>query len=336
MLKMSFDCPRGEKPDASASASAHHRHVFNGATMGTRYSAIIMTDEAQAPDGLDKALFAAVDRVDRQMSTWKPQSDLMQLNRAPVGQWIVVPEDLYTVLAEALAINRASSGLFDPAVGDMVDAWGFGASSSELDEQAIRAQLGHARPMTHELLELDRSRLAVRKTAQMKLDLCGIAKGYGVDALADVLSQFGIESGLVGIDGEMRAIGTKADGNPWAVALEKPDYAMREARGMLQLQDAAIATSGDYRHFVKVGNQTFSHTMDPRRGGPLQNDVASVSVIAQSCMTADAWATALMVMGADAGLHVARSKGINALFIMRDKGQLRDIAVGPIFEDQQG
>lgn len=326
MLKMSFD-----RPEDISMPEGQYRHVFNGKTMGTRYSAIIMSDDAQPPEGLEQALFEAVDRVDRQMSTWKADSDLMRLNRAKVGNWIEVPEDLFRVLKEAIAINRASSGLFDPAVGDMVDAWGFGASSREPDAEAIRAQLGQRRAPTYERLELDPARNAVRKKEEVTLDLCGIAKGYGVDVMADTLKAHGVKSGLVGIDGEMRAVGSKGSNMPWSVALEKPDHRLREVLGMVLLRDAAIATSGDYRHWVKVGDRTFSHTMDPRSGGPLQNDVASVSVVADSCMTADAWATALMVMGAEAGLHVARAKGINALFLVRDGNKVREISAGPVF-----
>jgi len=330
MLKMSSDNPSdGDK------GTGQHRHVFNGQTMGTRYSAIIMSEDPRCPEGLERALFEAVDRVDRQMSTWKPESDLMKLNRTSLGVWTSLPEELFRVLEEAIAINRASSGLFDPAVGDIVDAWGFGASSREPDAQTIRAQLGQKRAPTYELLEFDSAQRAVRKTAQMKLDLCGIAKGYGVDAMAKVLDDFGINSGLVGIDGDMRAVGAKLDGTAWNVALEKPDYNMRDALGMVGLQDAAIATSGDYRHWVKIGDQSFSHTMDPRLGGPLQNDVASVSVISGRCMTADAWATALMVMGADAGPCVARAKGINALFLIREGDQIRQVSAGPIFGGDQ-
>ncbi len=326
MLKMSFDMKRkGPQP------AGLHRHVFNGQTMGTRYSTIIMSEKAQRDEELENALFAAVERVDKQMSTWKPDSDLMQLNRAKVGVWTTVPANLFKVLEEALAINRASSGLFDPSVGSIVDAWGFGATSRQPDVKSIREQLGQTRPPIHALLELDHQRQAVLKKAQVKLDLCGIAKGYGVDAMAEVLNAFDIKNGLVGIDGEMRAVGSKVSGVPWSVALEKPDYSKREAFGMVHLQDAAIATSGDYRHWVKVGSRTFSHTMDPRRNGPLQNNVASVSVIAEQCMTADAWATALMVMGAEAGLHVARAKGINALFLIRDGERLKQITAGPVF-----
>ena len=327
MLKMSFDIER-----AGHQQTGLHKHVFNGKTMGTRYSAIIMSEEVQPAEGLEEALYAAVDRVDRQMSTWNPDSDLMQLNRAKVDVWTKVPADLFKVLEGAIAINRASSGLFDPAVGSIVDAWGFGATSREPDVKSIGEQLRQTRMPTHALLELDPEQQAVLKKAQVKLDLCGIAKGYGVDAMAEVLKAFDIKSGLVGIDGEMRAIGPKVKDVPWSIALEKPDYNLREAFGMVHLQDAAIATSGDYRHWVKVGNRTFSHTMDPRRNGPLQNNVASVSVIAEHCMTADAWATALMVMGAEAGLHVARAKGINALFLIRDGETLKQISVGPAFE----
>lgn len=119
MLKMSFDNPSdGDK------ATGQHRHVFNGQIMGTRYSAIIMREDTRCPEGLERALFEAVDRVDRQMSTWKPESDLMKLNRTAAGVWTNLPEELFRVLEEAIAINRASSGLFDPALGDIVDAWG--------------------------------------------------------------------------------------------------------------------------------------------------------------------------------------------------------------------
>ena len=158
---------------------------------------------------------------------------------------------------------------------------------------------------------------AVRKHAPIALDLNGIAKGYGVDRLAETLRGFGIASGLVGIDGEMRAMGLRPDGEPWAIAVEAPDPDRRAVHSVLALQDAAVATSGDYRHWVDVHGHRLSHTMNPRRGAPLTERPASVTVVAATCAEADAWATALMVLGAEEGGGLARRNGINALFLIR-------------------
>ena len=166
------------------------------------------------------------------------------------------------------------------------------------------------------------------------LDLNGIAKGYGVDRLAGVLGAFGITSGLVGIDGEMRAMGLRPDNRPWTIAVEAPDPEQRAPHSVLSLQDAAVATSGDYRHWVEVQGRRLSHTMDPRRGAPLLTSPASVTVIAKTCAEADAWATALMVLGAQDGAKLAQAQGLDALFLLRDGAEgLRAVAVGPLFSD---
>jgi thiamine biosynthesis lipoprotein len=172
----------------------------------------------------------------------------------------------------------------------------------------------------------------VRKRTSLTLDLNGIAKGYGVDCLAETLQASGIRSGLVGIDGEMRALGLRPDGKPWTIAVEMPDPARRAPHSMLALQDAAVATSGDYRHWVEVQGRRLSHTMDPRRGAPLLASPASVTVVAQTCAEADAWATALMVLGPVAGVRLAGRLDLDALFLMReDAEQIRTVAVGRLF-----
>ncbi len=156
----------------------------------------------------------------------------------------------------------------------------------------------------HEVLEIDGAH--VRKSAPIALDLNGIAKGYGVDRLAETLREHGIADGLVGIDGEMRALGLRPDGEAWTIAVEAPDAERRTPHSILALQDAAVATSGDYRHWVEVQGRRLSHTMDPRRGAPLIASPASVTVVARTCAEADAWATALMVLGPDRGAALAR------------------------------
>ena len=292
------------------------RHALNGATMGTRWSALFFTEAGFDTAGVSAALQAAVGEVDSQMSSWKPDSDLMRINRAPVGEWIPAPPRLIEVLRLGLAIGKASGGAFDPCMGDAVTAWGFGPEAAAGNR--IREALAAPRRPSWEIIDIEEGRL--RKHAAVTLDLNGIAKGYGVDRLADTLIAHGIAAFLVGIDGEMRARGLRPDGEPWTIAVEQPDYDRRAVHSVLVLEDGAVATSGDYRHWVDVEGRRLSHTMNPKSGGPLARSPASVSVVAQSCAEADAWATALMVLGPDEGCAIAARHGVQALFLMRGSG----------------
>lgn len=305
------------------------RRALNGATMGTRWSATVYAPVSTNHQALRAALAEEVERIDRQMSTWKPDSDLMRMNVSPAGVWIDLPPELMQVLAKGLEIGRASNGAFDIGLGDLVNAWGFGPQVA--DPAAMCAHLGQRRPPAHDLLDLDIERSRARKHGALQLDLSGIAKGYGVDRMMAVIERFGIASALVSLDGELRAKGVQTDGTPWVVAIEKPDYEMRAPISVLTLQDAAVATSGDYRHWVEVGEMRLSHTMDVRTGGPLKNRVASVTVLADTCMEADAWATALMVMGEAVGAAFADARGLNALYILRTRSALAQRPVGPVF-----
>ena len=293
------------------------RRTLSGPTMGTRYSCVYFPRRDIDETRLDRALFEAVDQVDRQMSTWKAHSDLNRLNAADVGTWVSIPHELELVLASAIEIGRQSKGLFDIGVGDAVNAWGFGAAAMAPDDDLIAA-LPKSRPAAHDVLDLDRLQHRVLKRAAIRLDLSGIAKGFGVDELARVMDAFDIADWLVGIDGEMRARGAKPDGSPWAVAHERPTPGVREPMGVLELTDIAIATSGTYRHFHDVEGRRVSHTMDPRSGMPLDNRTASVTVLAPTCMAADAWATALLVAGLAPGLELARRAGVQAIFVLQD------------------
>ncbi len=308
------------------------RHALNGATMGTRWSALVYTPPEFDIPALDIALARAVDRVDRQMSTWKPDSDLMRLNAAPPGTWVSLPRELMCVLAKGLEIGRASGGAFDVGVGRLVNAWGFGAVGSIPDREAIRAALRERQAPTNTVLELDAPGARARKHAQFDLDLSAIAKGFAVDEMMRTVKAFGISGGLIGLDGELEACGMKPDGTPWRVAVEKPDYDLRSPLGVVELNDAAVATSGDYRHWIEVAGARLSHTMDRSRGGPVDNAIASVSVVASSCMEADAWSTALMVLGPTAGRALAEKYGFDALLVERSARTLSQIGIGRVFE----
>ena len=304
------------------------RARLHGPTMATRWSVLCDVEAALDQAALQRALAAAVDAVDQQMSPWKPESDLMRLNRAAPDEWVALPPQIMTVLTHALEVSRQSGGAFDPTVGALVDAWGFGAARDAPDAAAIRAATQATHGPAYQSLELDPANGRARKHAPLQVDLCGIAKGYAVDRMTAVLQQHGVAHALVALDGELRALGGQADDQHWAVALESPMPGRRSAHGVLELQDLAGATSGDYRHFVQVGADRLAHTMDPRRAAPVRNDVASVTVLASDCMSADAWATALLVAGASEGMAMARHRGLEALWLLRRNASLVEVGLG--------
>ena len=262
------------------------------------------------------------------MSPWKPESDLVRLNRAPVDAWVDLPPEILEVLTCAMDIHRQSAGAFDPCVGALVDAWGFGAVRDAPDAAAIHTVRQAAPCPMREGLEIDRAAGRARKRAPVQLDLCGIAKGYAVDCMAAVLQQYGVRHALAALDGELRAVGSQASGAPWAVALESPEVGRRAVRGVIELEDMAVATSGDYRHYLNVGDARLAHTMDARRAAPVNNAVASVTVLGRTCMEADAWATALLVAGPGEGLGLAQRRGLEVLFLLRRPEGLVEMGLG--------
>lgn len=304
------------------------RIALHGPTMGTRWSASFFAPADLDVSPLRQALQIAVDQVDSQMSTWRHDSDLMRLNAAPIGEWVSVPAQLADVLCLALKIGRISGGAFDIGMGDVVTAWGFGSAPAE--PERIRAAMSVKRTPAYSAVEVKGQH--VRKSAAITLDLNGIAKGYGVDQLAETLREYGITDALVGIDGEMRALGLRPDQEAWTIAVEAPDIEQRRPYSILALHDAAVATSGDYRHWIDVQDRRLSHTMSPTRGAPLMTSPASVTVIAPTCAEADAWATAFMVLGTKEGANLAAAQGLDALFLIRNSnGSIKDIGVGGLF-----
>ena len=304
------------------------RTTLHGPTMGTRWSVSVDADTSVDLQALRQNLAAAVEQVDAQMSPWKPDSDLVRLNRAPVGEWVDLPAEILEVLDCALDVQSLSAGAFDPCVGALVDAWGFGAVRDAPDAQAINAARQSVPDVANKRLELERLTGRARKHASIQLDLCGIAKGYGVDRMAKVLQQHGVRHALAALDGELRAVGAQASGVPWAVALERPEAGRRAVHGVIELEDLAVATSGDYRHYLDVGDARIAHTMDARRCAPVNNAVASVTVLARTCMVADAWATALLVAGPNEGLAMAQRMRMDVLFLLRRAEGLTQVGLG--------
>ncbi len=278
--------------------------------MGTRWSVTCDTAPDQDREWLHEALQATVEQVDAQMSPWKPDSDLVRLNREEVGTWVELPAEPLQVLARALEINRLSAGAFDPALGDLVDAWGFGPVRDAPDAAAIRAARDQDRGPAHQRLELDLGAGRARKRAPVQLDLCGIAKGYAVDRMVDALRRHGVAHALVALDGELRALGSQADGQPWPVALESPQDG---APGGARRDRDGGPGRGDLGRLPPLragrpGARGAHHGRPP--GRTVHNDVASVTVLAATCTDADAWATALLVAGpGEAGPRPALGPG---------------------------
>ena len=319
MSRMCSDRPAN--PDALIERQA------SGPTMGARFDARYLAPAHIAHAAVADALQAAVDQVDTRMSTWKPASDLNRLNGAPVGAWVALPPDLLTVLAAALAIGRASGGAFDIAVGAAVRAWGFGPARGQPDATAIRAILASEARGAAECLEIEPAGGRARRLRDVAFDLSGIAKGYGVDALARCLEAAGIHNYLVGIDGEVRGRGRKAGGARWTVAIERPFSNADVPLALLDLDDCAVATSGNSRNRLIVNSREVSHLIDPRRQIPAPTGaVVQATVVAPDCMTADAWATALMLLGPDPGLGLLRQAGFEALIVTAEGARLGAIS----------
>lgn len=291
------------------------RHVVSGPTMGTRFSAVFHAGPGIDIDAVGRALAAAVTQVDDEMSTWKPDSDLMAFNRAPIGEWVALPANLLTVIAAGLDIGRISSGAFDIGVLDHVRAWGFQSPDGAPLPGEIARLADGAHVPAHDAIVIDIPGGRAMKRQPCAIDLSGIAKGFGVDRLAETLTGFGIAHFLVSIDGELRAGGDKPDGSPWCVAVEEPDPARRDVAGVVELVDGAVATSGNYRHRRQHDGRSYSHTIDPRTGRPVTDDVYSATVRAPTCMEADAWATVVMVLGEAGAAPLLAARGLGAMTI---------------------
>lgn len=297
-------------------ATAPTVYTLAGATMGTRWS-VKLVAAAATLSGLERGVQAQLDTVVAQMSTWEADSDLSRFNRASAGTVQALPEAFYDVLSAALDLAADTEGAYDPTAGPLVNLWGFGPDDTR-GEVPTPARLAQARSRVGwRRLALDRNTRTAVQPGGLYLDLSSIAKGFGVDQVARYLRTQGVAAFLVEVGGELRAHGRKPDGTAWRVAVESPGDEGDTALA-LTLDDLSIATSGDYRQYVDRDGRRYSHTVDPRSGEPVSHRLASVTVLHADCMQADALATALTVLGPEAGLAYANRRQIAALFVMRD------------------
>ena len=294
---------------------------LDGESMGSTWSVRYVIDNPSPPD-IRAAVETRLGLVDRQMSTWKPDSDLNRFNSAPAGTWLELPPELYEVIEAALKLAADTGGAYDPTVGPLVDLWGFGAAGARR-EPPDAASIAATRSRTGwQRVQVDSEQRRVLQAGGIHLDLSSIAPGFAVDLIAGYLESQRINDYLVEVGGELRSSGNKPDGSAWQVAIQRPldndsvDDSVTPAH-VLPLRDTSLGSSGDYRHFFVDEGRRYAHRIDPRTGYPLDNAVASVTVSRPHCVDADPLATALSVLGADAGLSYANQHGIAALFILR-------------------
>lgn len=294
---------------------------FNGLTMGTSFSVKWVDTDDSRVAAIRKQTGVLLARINQQMSTYIDNSELSQLNRALPGVAHPVSPELMQVLLLAQSISERTEGAFDVTVGPLVNLWGFGPDG-RIAHQPEQARIDQLRERVgYRFLHPDETALTLLKEHDQYIDLSAIAKGYGVDQLAELLEAEGIQRYLVEIGGELRMKGLKPGDESWRLAIEVPQPGAREVQQVISLEQGAVATSGDYRNYFEENGVRFSHTIDPRTAYPIRHQLASVTVIADTCAEADALATALMVMGEEQGYNFAIEQGINALFISKaDQG----------------
>ncbi len=292
---------------------------LEGPTMGTQYHVtVVLPTDGPDEEALKAAVDGALAEVNGAMSTYLADSALSRFNRHAGAGAFDAPPGLIVVVAQALAISAATGGAFDVTVGPLVRAWGFGPDKpGDAPDAAALAALRQR--VGWRMLTVDEAAGTLSKARpDLEVDLSAIAKGYGVDRAAAALAGLGAERYLVEVGGEVVARGTNPDGQPWRVGIAKP--ALDGSGGVQEvvaLSGRAMATSGDYRNYREVDGERVSHTIDPRTARPITHGLASVSVVADDCTTADAWATALNVLGPEAGLAAATERNLAALFIIR-------------------
>jgi thiamine biosynthesis lipoprotein len=287
--------------------------------MGTTFSVTVIAPRLDSARllALRQAVQDVLRDIDVAMSTYRTDSELSRFNQHRSSEPYRLSSDLFEVFSLAHQVSVASGGAFDVTVGPLVDAWGFGpageppALPSDLDVERLRERVGFRK------LILDpRSSTIAKSIPDLQCDLSAIAPGYAVDKIAESLEQRRIDRYLIEVGGELRTRGLNADSQPWRIAIERPQPAPGSIQRIVALSGLALATSGDYRNTYERDGKRYSHTLDPHTGRPIENRLASASVIAPTCALADAWATALMALGPERALAAAEERQLPVLLLI--------------------
>lgn len=308
---------------------------FTGTTMGTTYSIrIVLNGQLTAhltEENLQSGIDQCLRQVNQQMSTYLGDSEISRFNQYQDRDWFPISSALMQVMTEAIEISKKSDGAFDITVGPLVNLWGFGPEyrptliPTEAEIQERKAQVGYQN------LSIQQNPPAVKKSIPaLYCDLSAIAKGFGVDQVARYLDSLAIMSYMVEIGGEISVKGLNYRGKKWQIGIAAPDTSFG-IRKVIGLTNVSVATSGDYRNYFEYNGVRYSHTIDPATGRPITHKLASVTVIQPNCMLADAWATAIEVLGPEKGYDLARAEELPVLLIVRDGSQFSE-KMTPEFE----
>ncbi|MEZ5502612.1 MAG: FAD:protein FMN transferase [Halioglobus sp.] len=289
-----------------------------GDTMGTTWHVTyIAAPDGPAQNQLRDGIQGQLDAVNSSMSTYQPDSEISRFSALQTNTWFKVSPEFFQVLTTALDIGAKSEGAYDVTVAPLVNLWGFGPTKTQ-DEppgqdtiEEVKRHLGQGN------IRVDRDRLSIMKVSDLSLDFSSLAKGYAVDRVAQWLLEQGVQRFVVEVGGEMRLAGLSGRGDPWHIAIERPDASGRAVAATMEVTNVAIATSGDYRNYFEANGHHYSHIIDPRTGYPVAHDLVSVTVVNASCMVADAWATALTVLGPERAMAVAQAQGLAVYFIRK-------------------
>lgn len=295
---------------------------LGGATMGTTWNVIyIEPAPSPAPEAVHAGIAELLAGINASMSTYQVDSEISKVNTLPAGTPVVPSKPFMRVLETALKVGRLTDGAYDITVGPLVDLWGFGAAGNRASPPGASEIADALARVGQDKVIVNSATGVVTKRGEIALDFSSLAKGYAVDQLARYLREQGITRYLIEVGGEMALAGTSPRGDLWQVAIEQPDPQTRSVAAALRLTDLAVATSGDYRNYFEVDGKRFSHAIDPATGYPVDHELVSVTVVHRSAMEADAWATALIVLGLDAALALAQAQGLAVYCIAERQGE---------------
>lgn len=323
-------------------ADRPQRIELTGQTMGTTYNVVVWDETGTVDEGtLRPVIEETLAQVNARFSNWDATSEVSQFNARQSTAPVAISEDFHRLLDAAHQVHRASDGQFDVTLGPLIELWGFGEpgpSASVPTDAAIAAtldQIGQDRILAWTAADDGTASPTLRKTIPTaSIYLAAIAKGFGIDAVGDTLSDLGHENFMVEIGGDLLAKGKNHQGKGWRIGIERPDQRQTVVEEIVQFTDLGMATSGDYRNYFEQDGVRYSHIIDAKTGLPVAHKTASVTVFAQNAMMADAWATALLVLGRERGLQIAEKQNIAALFIERQDGAF-DLVRSSRFEDLQ-
>lgn len=292
---------------------------LSGLTMGTGYS-IVAVDHSRSvkAEDLKAAIEASLARVNAQMSNWDADSELSRFNAAAAGTPVAVSAELAHVMRAAEEVHLASEGRFDVTAGPLIDLWGFGARGPHKAMPEDTA-IGDALDVTGQSRVMRVADNTLTKTVPgAEIHVSAIGKGFGVDQVAAVMREFGLSDYMVEIGGDLYTAGLNPDGRAWQIGIETPEAHDRGVDRVVGVSGMGMATSGDYRNYFERDGQRFSHIIDAPTGRPVTHRTASVTVLTENAMMADAWATALLVLGREHGMAIAEKHDLAVLFIDRD------------------